>query len=97
MVLLDLWMSLKKNNGVSLKGPLNLGNPVEFSILELAEMVIAMIGGKSKIIFLPLPSDDPTQRKPDITEAKKILNGWSPKVILEDGLSKTIDYFREVV
>ena len=88
---------VKKNNGVSLKGPLNLGNPVEFSILELAEMVIAMIGGKSKIIFLPLPSDDPTQRKPDITEAKKILNGWSPKVILEDGLSKTIDYFREVV
>ncbi len=88
---------IKKNDGVSLKGPLNLGNPVEFSILELAEMVIAMIGGKSKIIFLPLPSDDPTQRKPDITEAKKILNGWSPKVILEDGLSKTIDYFREVV
>ena len=77
-------------------GPVNLGNPVEFSILELAEKVINIIGSKSKIIFKPLPSDDPKQRQPEITLAKEKL-GWQPTVKLEDGLVKTIDYFRALV
>ncbi len=77
-------------------GPVNLGNPGEFSILELAEKVIAMTESKSKITFKPLPEDDPMQRKPDIKLVKKIL-GWEPKVDLETGLGKTIDYFRELL
>jgi UDP-glucuronate decarboxylase len=74
-------------------GPVNLGNPVEFTILELAERVIEMTGSGSKISFKPLPSDDPKQRQPDITLAKDVL-GWNPTVKLEDGLVKTINYFR---
>jgi UDP-glucuronate decarboxylase len=77
-------------------GPVNLGNPVEFTILELAEKVVAMIGSKSKISFKPLPSDDPRQRQPDITLAKDKL-GWNPDIKLEEGLVKTIEYFREFV
>jgi len=77
-------------------GPVNLGNPVEFTILELAEKVIAMTGSKSKIIFQPLPADDPRQRRPDITLAKEKL-GWQPSVQLEDGLIKTIEYFKNLV
>ena len=77
-------------------GPVNLGNPGEFSILELAEKVIAMTESKSKITFKPLPVDDPMQRKPDIELVKKI-QGWEPKVDLETGLGKTIDYFRELL
>lgn len=77
-------------------GPVNLGNPGEFSILELAEKVIAMTESKSKITFKPLPEDDPMQRKPDIKLVNKIL-GWEPKVDLETGLGKTIDYFRELL
>jgi len=77
-------------------GPVNLGNPVEFTISSLAEMVIKMTGSKSKIIYLPLPQDDPKQRKPDITLAKKQLN-WAPKVDLETGLRKTIEYFRKML
>ena len=73
-------------------GPMNLGNPGEFTILELAEKVIAKTGSKSKIEFRPLPSDDPTQRQPDITQAKSVL-GWEPKVKLDEGLDKTIEYF----
>jgi len=73
-------------------GPVNLGNPCEFSILELAEMVIALTGSKSHIVYKPLPEDDPMQRKPLIDLAKEKL-GWTPKVKLEDGLKKTIDYF----
>ena len=73
-------------------GPVNLGNPCEFSILELAEMVIALTGSKSHIVYKPLPEDDPMQRKPLIDLAKEKL-GWTPKVELEDGLKKTIDYF----
>lgn len=76
--------------------PVNLGNPEEFSILELAEMVIRLTGSKSKIVFKPLPPDDPTQRQPDISLAKEILN-WEPKVALKDGLEKTIAYFKEVL
>jgi UDP-glucuronate decarboxylase len=74
-------------------GPVNLGNPVEFTILELAEKAIKMTDSKSKISFKPLPSDDPKQRQPDLTLAKEKL-GWQPTVKLEDGLIKTIDYFR---
>jgi UDP-glucuronate decarboxylase len=73
--------------------PINIGNPGEFTILELAEKVIELIGSKSKIIKEPLPEDDPKQRKPDISKAKKFLN-WEPSVNLEEGLKKTIEYFR---
>jgi len=81
------------NTDKSIIGPVNIGNPGEFSIKELAEKVIAMTYSKSKIIYLPLPQDDPTQRKPDITLAHKILNGWEPSIKLEQGLVKTIAYF----
>jgi len=73
-------------------GPINLGNPGEFSILELAEIVISLTDSKSKIVFEDLPYDDPKQRQPIIDRAKQVLN-WEPKVQLEEGLSKTIDYF----
>ena len=73
-------------------GPVNTGNPVEFTILELAQKVIDMTGSKSEIIFKPLPNDDPKQRKPDITLAKKEL-GWEPKIKLNEGLKKTVEYF----
>ena len=74
-------------------GPMNLGNPGEFTMLQLAELVLKKVGGKSKITHLPLPSDDPKQRRPDITLAKETL-GWEPKVPLEEGLEKTIAYFK---
>ena len=73
-------------------GPVNIGNPGEFTMLELAEMVIRLTGSKSKITFQPLPQDDPKQRRPDITLAKEKLQ-WEPKVKLEDGLRKVIEYF----
>lgn len=75
-------------------GPVNIGNPVEFTMLELAEKIIILTGSKSKIIHLPLPADDPKQRRPDITLAKEKLNGWVPKVRLAEGLKETIEYFR---
>lgn len=75
-------------------GPVNIGNPGEFTMLELAELVLKLTGSKSKLVFEPLPQDDPRQRKPDITLAKQKLN-WEPKVPLEVGLQKVIDYFRE--
>ena len=77
-------------------GPVNIGNPGEFSMLELAQKVIAQTGSKSKIIHMPLPADDPKQRQPDITQAKAVL-GWEPKVALDQGLAKTIDYFRDLL
>jgi UDP-glucuronate decarboxylase len=77
-------------------GPINLGNPCEFTMLELAEKVIAIIGSKSRLTFKPLPQDDPKQRKPDISEAKKHLD-WQPKVGLEDGLKETVAYFKKLV
>jgi UDP-glucuronate decarboxylase len=77
-------------------GPVNVGNPGEFSILELAEKVLKLTKSSSKLIFLPLPADDPLQRQPDITLAKNVL-GWEPKVPLEEGLEKTIAYFRTIV
>ena len=77
-------------------GPVNLGNPVEFTISSLAEMVIEMTGSKSKIIYLPLPQDDPKQRKPDISLAMKELS-WRPTIALEVGLEKTIRYFEKTL
>jgi UDP-glucuronate decarboxylase len=78
-------------------GPVNLGNPGEFTIMELAEKVIAMTGSRSEIIRLPLPPDDPTQRRPDISLAKAKLNGWEPTIALDEGLKRTIAYFDQVV
>ncbi|MDD2774923.1 MAG: SDR family oxidoreductase [Gallionella sp.] len=77
-------------------GPINLGNPNEFTIRELAETVLRLTNSKSELVFCPLPQDDPTQRQPDISLAKATL-GWEPKVELEDGLKETIAYFRKVV
>jgi UDP-glucuronate decarboxylase len=80
----------------SVTGPINLGNPGEFTIAELADMVIVQTGTASGIEYLPLPQDDPIRRQPDITRAKAIL-GWEPKIPLNEGLDKTIRYFRETL
>jgi UDP-glucuronate decarboxylase len=80
----------------TITGPVNIGNPGEFTIRELAEQVIFITGSTSKIIQQPLPQDDPRQRRPDISMAKSVL-GWEPKIQLQQGLNKTIDYFRGVV
>jgi UDP-glucuronate decarboxylase len=82
-----------KNNPES---PVNLGNPNDFTMLELAESVLLLTKSKSKIIFEPLPQDDPQQRRPDISRAKEVLD-WKPKVQLEEGLQKTIEYFKELI
>jgi UDP-glucuronate decarboxylase len=81
----------------SFTGPVNLGNPGEFTMLELAEKVLSLADSKSKLTFMPLPPDDPKQRKPVIDLAKSKLGGWEPKVKLEDGLKETIAYFRKVL
>jgi len=78
-------------------GPVNIGNPKEFTIKELAELVIKMTGSKSKIIYMPLPQDDPVQRQPDISLANRLLDDWKPVTELKEGLQKTIDYFRETI
>lgn len=75
-------------------GPINMGNPQELTIIELAEKILSLVGGRSKLIFKPLPEDDPKQRQPDISKAKAILD-WEPKVSLDDGLRRTIEYFRQ--
>lgn len=77
-------------------GPVNIGNPIEYTVLELAETVLKLVGGKSKLIHMPLPLDDPKQRQPNIALAKLNL-GWEPKVGLEDGLKETIAYFKEIL
>ncbi|WP_293709247.1 UDP-glucuronic acid decarboxylase family protein [uncultured Parabacteroides sp.] len=77
-------------------GPVNLGNPREFTMIELAELVLKMTNSKSKIIFTPLPADDPKQRKPNISLAKERLNGWEPNIRLEEGLVETIKYFKSL-
>lgn len=77
-------------------GPVNIGNPIEFTMLELAEKIIEITGSKSKLIFLPLPQDDPMQRQPDIELAKEKLE-WKPEISLEKGLEKTINYFKTIV
>ncbi len=76
-------------------GPVNLGNPGEFTVRELAETIIRITGSKSKIVYKPLPQDDPARRKPDVTLARELL-GWTPAIALEDGLRQTIDYFRNL-
>jgi UDP-glucuronate decarboxylase len=77
-------------------GPLNLGNPGEFTIKELAEKVLSVVGTKSKLVYMPLPKDDPRQRRPDITKAKELLN-WEPTINLDQGLIRTIEYFKQVI
>jgi len=77
-------------------GPVNVGNPGEYTMLELAEKTLSIVGGKSKIVYLPLPEDDPKQRKPDISIAQSTF-GWAPTVGLNDGLEKTIEYFRNLL
>ena len=84
------------NSSTDFTGPVNIGNPHEFTILELAEKVIKLTGSKSKIIYKPLPSDDPMMRKPDITLAKKKLD-WSPNIKLDEGLEKTIEFFKTII
>ena len=81
-------------NQTTTVGPLNLGNPGEFTMLELAQIILKQVGGSAKITHCPLPADDPKQRRPDITLAKKHL-GWEPKVPLEEGIKRTIAYFRK--
>jgi UDP-glucuronate decarboxylase len=80
----------------NITGPINLGNPVEFSIRELAEMTIELTGSSSKIVYQPLPLDDPKQRCPDIGMAQKVL-GWAPKVQLREGLVKVIAFFEQLL
>jgi len=82
--------------GDDITGPINVGNPGEFTIMELAETVLRMTNSSSKIIYEPLPEDDPLQRQPDITLAKNTL-GWEPKIPLEDGLKPTIEYFKSII
>ena len=77
-------------------GPVNLGNPVESTILELAEKVIALAKSKSKVVYKPLPQDDPTRRRPDISQARETLK-WEPKTPLDDGLARTVHYFRTLL
>jgi len=81
-------------NTENFTGPVNLGNPEEYTILDLAQKIITMTGSKSKIVYKPLPSDDPTQRQPDITLAGQKL-GWKPEVSVTDGLTRTIEYFKK--
>ncbi len=81
----------------SFTGPVNIGNPGEYTMLELAEKVLELTKSSSKIIYEPLPQDDPMQRKPDISLAHKELNGWEPKVELNEGLGNTINYFKKIV
>jgi len=85
------------NTGDDIIGPVNLGNPNEFTMLELAQAVIELTGSKSKIIHLDLPQDDPKQRQPDISLAKNKLNGWEPKIQLKEGLITTISYFDKLL
>ena len=84
------------NTADDFTGPVNIGNPGEFTIKELAEMVIQLTNSKSELVYLDLPSDDPTQRQPDISLAKEAMD-WEPKVKLEDGLKHTIAYFEQVL
>ena len=76
-------------------GPINMGNPGEYTIKELAELVIEITGSKSQLVYRPLPQDDPTRRQPDITLAKKHFD-WEPKIALREGLEKTIDWFKTI-
>ena len=94
--LIDGMMAMMNHADDEYIGPVNLGNPGEFTIFELAEKVIELTGSKSTILQMPLPKDDPKQRRPNINEAKGMLK-WEPKIELEQGLEKTIDYFRKIM
>ena len=85
------------DGGPGYPGPINLGNPVEFTIRQLAERVVDLTGSRSQIVFKPLPADDPMQRKPDISRAREHLDGWNPKVQLDEGLRHTIAYFEALL
>ena len=89
-------MLLMMDSGTDVTGPINVGNPAEFTMLELAEKVLHRVGGRSRITFMPLPSDDPRQRRPDITKAQAQLS-WKPTVSLDDGLEPTVTYFRALL
>ena len=78
-------------------GPVNIGNPIEFTMVELAKNILDITNSKSKLIYLPLPKDDPKQRRPDISLAKEKLSGWEPKIQLKEGLVKTIAYFESLI
>ncbi len=93
--LIDGFLSLMYSPD-SIIGPINLGNPVEFTILDLAKLIIKYTNSKSKIVFKDLPSDDPKQRRPDISKANRLLN-WKPKISLEEGILKTIKYFESFI
>jgi UDP-glucuronate decarboxylase len=93
--LIEGWVRLM-GTGDDITGPINIGNPMEIPVRELAERVIKQVGSKSKLVFRPLPVDDPLQRCPDITQAKAVL-GWEPRVPLEIGLEKTIAYFDKLL
>src|SRR5437899_4375570 len=90
--LIDGWLRLMDHTPDDFTGPVNLGNPVEMPVRHLADKILKLVNGKSKLVFQPLPVDDPMQRWPDITLARKMLN-WEPKVALDQGLGKTIAYF----
>jgi UDP-glucuronate decarboxylase len=94
--LVEAMMRMMRTPG-EVTGPVNIGNPGEFTILELAEKVIALTGSSSTIERLPLPTDDPRQRQPDISLAKATLDGWEPSVPLDQGLARTVDYFRRLL
>lgn len=95
--LIEAMIRVMYNTPDDFTGPVNLGNPEEYTIKEIAEKVIEMTGSNSKIVYLPLPNDDPTRRKPDITLANSMLNGWYPQVKLAEGLSRTIEYFKSTI
>ena len=94
--LLDGWQRLMDHTPDGFTGPVNIGNPVEMPIRHLAEKILDKVGGKSRLVFAPLPADDPMQRCPDITLAREALK-WEPKVALDDGLTKTIAFFDELL
>jgi UDP-glucuronate decarboxylase len=85
------------NTGDEVPGPINIGNPGEFSMLDLANKVIELTGSKSKLVRMPLPADDPKQRRPDISMAQKELDGWAPRTQLDEGLKQTIAFFDKIL
>ena len=93
--LIEGWVRFM-NSADEVMGPINLGNPTEFTMLELAEHILELTNSTSKLVFKPLPEDDPRQRRPDISKAKKVLD-WQPKVELREGLKATIDYFDQLL
>jgi UDP-glucuronate decarboxylase len=88
------YMDLQSPSHAPLAGPINLGNPEEFTMLELAEKVLRLTSSRSRLVRMPLPADDPARRRPDISAATRMLDGWRPKIALEDGLRETVAYFK---